>query len=88
MNELPNQEPPDFSSAFDKMAERIRHNKDAAFGGACVIIPPTGGAPLEVLILDSTSDLAQFYSTIATRLQIALETLKEQNAAASAFGRR
>ena len=78
---------PDFSAAFDKMAERIRHNKDATFGGACVIIPPTGGASIEVLMLDSASDLAQFYSTIATRLQIALDQLKDQEATRRAFGR-
>lgn len=78
---------PTNSERFRKMAERIDHNKDAGFGGACVFIPPQGmGEPIEILILDSASEAAQFYSTVATRLQITLD--KMQNQTAQAFGRR
>ena len=80
---------PTNADRFRKMAERIDHNNDAGFGGACVFIPPQGmGDPIEVLILDNAGDPAQFYSTVATRLQIALDKLQGQNQAAQAFGRR
>jgi hypothetical protein len=80
---------PSNSERFRKMAERIDHNKDAGFGGACVFVPPQGmGEPIEILILDTGSEVAQFYSTVATRLQIALDKMQNQNAAAGVYGRR
>jgi hypothetical protein len=80
---------PSNSERFRKMAERIDHNKDAGFGGACVFVPPQGmGDPIEILILDTGSEAAQFYSTVATRLQIALDKLTNQNQAAGVYGRR
>ena len=80
---------PSNADYFRKMADRIDHNKDAGFGGACVFIPPQGmGEPLEILILDSAVEGAQFYSTVATRLQIALEKLQSQNQMAGTYGRR
>lgn len=78
---------PSNSARFRKMAERIDHNKDAGFGGACVFVPPQGmGDPIEILILDTGSEAAQFYAAVATRLQLALDKLQNQNQ--SAFGRR
>jgi hypothetical protein len=80
---------PSNADPFRKMADRIEHNKDAGFGGACVIIPPGGvGEPIEVLLLDNAADPAQFYSTVATRIQITLEKVQAQNAQNVAFGRR
>lgn len=71
------------------MAERIDHNKDAGFGGACVFVPPQGmGDPIEILILDTGSEVAQFYSAVASRIERAMETLRQQNQAASVYGRR
>jgi len=82
-------QPPSNADYFRKMADRIDHNKDAGFGGACVFIPPQGmGEPIEILILDTGSEAAQFYSTVATRLQIALEKLQSQNQMAGTYGRR
>lgn len=78
---------PSNADYFRKMADRIDHNKDAGFGGACVFIPPQGmGEPIEILILDTASDAAQFYSAVATRLEISLNKLKDQNQ--SPYGRR
>ena len=80
---------PSNAERFRKMAERIDHNKDAGFGGACVFIPPQGmGDPIEVLILDNAGDPAQFYSTVATRLQIALDKMRDQNQMGQSFSRR
>jgi len=40
---------PSNADYFRKMADRIDHNKDAGFGGACVFIPPQGmGEPIEI----------------------------------------
>ena len=83
-NELPSN-----SERFRTMAERIDHNKDAGFGGACVFVPPQGmGDPIEILILDTGSEAAQFYSTVATRLQLALDKMQSQNQASGIYGRR
>lgn len=89
MESFVNDEPeaPSNSEPFRKMAERIDHNKDAGFGGACVFVPPPGaGEPIQILMLDSAADVAQFYSTVVTRIQIALDRMKDQ--ANSPFGRR
>lgn len=83
-----NDEPqlPSNSERFRKMAERIDHNTDSGFGGACVFVPPSGaGDPIEILMLDNAADPAQFYSTVATRIQITLERLQQP---ANPFGGR
>jgi hypothetical protein len=80
---------PSNSERFRKMAERIDHNSDAGFGGACVIIPPANsGDPIEVLLLDNAADPATFYSTVSTRLQLALDKIAETKAQQMGFGRR
>lgn len=80
---------PNNAEPFKKMAQRIEHNADAGFGGACVIIPPAqSGDPIEVLLLDNAADPATFYSTVSTRLQLALDKIGELKAQQGAFGRR
>ena len=80
---------PSNADRFRKMADRIDHNKDAGFGGACVIVPPTGaGDPIEILMLDNSADLAQFFSTVATRVQRAVDEAGNNAALAQGFGRR
>ena len=67
----------DVSGRYRAMADRLDHNATDTFGGACVIIPPAGGGdPIELLMLDSKGDPAQFWATISTRIQIVLEDLK------------
>ena len=69
----------DVSDRYRLMADRLDHNADAQFGGCAVIIPPPGGGdPIELLMLDSRGDPAQFWATIQTRIQIVLEGLKER----------
>jgi hypothetical protein len=65
------------SDRFRTMAERIDRNP-SEFGGACVIVPPGGGDPIEFLLVDPNSDLAQFYATIQSKLQMQLEALKDK----------
>ena len=65
---------------FTKMAARITHNQDATFGGAAVIMPPAnGGEPIELLILDSKSDPAQFWGAILSRAQLEVNTIRSAN---------
>ncbi|MFZ3215648.1 MAG: hypothetical protein WA192_06275 [Candidatus Acidiferrales bacterium] len=74
---------------FRLMADRIELNKDSGFGGACVIIPPSGaGDPIEILLLDHSADIAQFYSTVSTRIQRVVGEIEQQNQIATGFGRR
>ena len=72
---------------FTRMADRIKHNADATFGGACVIVPPGDGKPIELLLLDATGDEAQFYATIMTRLQMAVSEIEARKRQGLAFGR-
>lgn len=77
----------DNSEPFSKMAERVKHNVDSKFGGAVVIIPPSGD-PIELLMLDAAGDQAQFWSTILTRIQVVMQNLQEKERVAGVFGRR
>ena len=77
----------DPSSFFKEMAQAIEHNRNQGFGGAVVIVPPTGGGDnIELLILDSKADIAQFWSTIKTRIDIRLADLDQK--ARGPFGGR
>lgn len=63
---------PDPASSFAAMAARITQNASQPFGGAVVIIPPGTGQTIELLMLDPNSDLAIFWTTIRTKIDIAL----------------
>lgn len=75
---------------FDGMAARIRHNRDASFGGAFVIIPPVkeGSEPLDTLILDSKQDLAQFWALLKTKAEMELQQIDQLQRQQGAFSRR
>ena len=77
----------DNSEPFTRMAERVRTNADAKFGGAVVIVPPAGD-PIELLMLDAQGDQAQFWSTILTRIQVLMQNLQERERVAQGFQRR
>lgn len=72
------------SDRFRQMAARIEHNApispdspNAMFGGAAVIIPPAnGGRPVELLLLDASSDPAQFWATVMTRIKITTDEIE------------
>jgi hypothetical protein len=61
---------------FRAMADRIERNPQE-FGGACVIIPPTGDG-IEFLLVDAKGDVAQFYGAVTTKIQVVMEEMKEQ----------
>lgn len=87
MNDAP-ADPPKLSDRFRQMADRIDHNEASGFAGAVLIVPPPGGGDvIEMLVLDPQPDVAQFYSTLATRIQNSLTNLDTANRQARAFGR-
>jgi hypothetical protein len=52
-----------------------------------VIVPPAGGGEnIEILMLDSRADIAQFWSTIQTRITIRVGEIDQK--ARGAFGGR
>jgi hypothetical protein len=69
------------------MADRLDHNADAKFGGAFVIIPPTGDAQ-DMLILDNSGNPAIFWATLRSRVDIALQELQDAERQVSAFPAR
>jgi hypothetical protein len=73
---------------FTKMAERITHNADATFGGAVVIVPPGDGKPVELLMLDAQGDEGQFWATILTRIQVAINENDQKKQVNRTFGVR
>ena len=78
----------DVSTPFAKMAEQIRHNSEAVFGGAIVIVPPQdGGAQVETLLL-SQSDPVVFWSTAKSLVDRALDALADVQKGQQAFMRR
>lgn len=70
---------PTFSPPFADMAARIDHNRPEDFAGAFVIVPPSG-APIEVLSLDKSQDLAAFWSMVRVRIEQAWKMLEQQQA--------
>lgn len=74
---------------FDDMAARIRLNKDNAFGGAFVIIPPeNGGDPIVTLILDGKQDPGQFYTLLKVKAETQIAVLDRLARSQNAFQRR
>lgn len=68
------------------MADALDRNPGGPFGGVAVIVPPdNGGEALELLILDSQKDPAQFWSTVVTRASLMVQDLQQKTVA---FGRR
>lgn len=72
---------------FSAMAQRIIHNSGATFGGAAVIVSPSGKAQVELLMLDEAADEAQFWATIKTRIEIRIAELNDMQRNQRAFGR-
>lgn len=72
---------------FSAMAERITHNANQSFGGAVVIVPPSGD-PIEILMLDPHSDIAMFWGTIRSKIDILLATAEAEKRRQQGFGGR
>jgi hypothetical protein len=83
-------ESPDRSAPFTEMARALVHNKGQGFGGAVVIVPPdNGGESIELLLLDSRGDPAQFWATVKSRLELRLREIDDRrNSLAGNFGGR
>lgn len=79
--------PPTYADLFRKMAESIERNGAADFGGAVVIVPPSGN-PVEILILNSQKDNAQFWGTLDATVKAALADMDEAGRAQEAWRRR
>jgi hypothetical protein len=69
--------PPDFAHPFVAMAERIGKNDPVEFGGAFVIVPPSGDA-VEVLHLDGKRDAGVFWSTLSARIAVLVGEIKRE----------
>lgn len=79
---------PDNAALFREMAERIKLNEANGFGGAVVIVPPKGAAGITSLMVED-GDPAFFWSTLKSRIDLALAQLAEQEAQArGGYGRR
>ncbi len=77
------------SAPFRQMADNIDHNKDATFGGACVIVPPAnGGDVISTLILDTTGDAVLFWTSVQARATQMINELGAKQATQQAFPRR
>jgi hypothetical protein len=70
------------------MATQISHNNDSTFGGAVVIVPPGDGKPVELLMLDAQGDEGQFWATILTRIQVAINENDQKKQVNRTFGVR
>jgi hypothetical protein len=82
---------PTDADRFEAMAKRIRHNADQKFGGAAVIIPPVvvgNEKPIELLMLDTGGDPAQFIATLVTRLQMMAREIEDNQRRQGGFGGR
>lgn len=77
----------DVATILRRMADHLDRNKEASFGGCAVIVPPSTSETIEVLILDSSGDAAQFLSTILTRIQTIQVEMAATAKRQAAFGR-
>jgi hypothetical protein len=66
------------ADAFRDMAARIERNEANEFAGALLLVPPDGGAPLEILLVKQAHDLALFWSTITAAVTIASREFEER----------
>ncbi len=76
---------PDHAKPFQDMARRITDNMSHAFGGAVVILPPGSTDSIEILMLDQHADLAMFWGTIRTKIDIALANAEAEKRRQSGF---
>lgn len=74
-NQPPTKETP--SDILRRVADLIERNPSNSFGGAAVVLPPEG-AHIEVLILDPSVNLAQFWSALQGRIALTLQELDGQ----------
>jgi hypothetical protein len=80
--ELPKSE----ADRFEDMAQRIRHNLGNKFGGAVLIIPPSGEGVIDMLTLDVGNSDVYFWQTVDMRVKNAMAEQDERRRSQQAFG--
>jgi hypothetical protein len=60
------------------MAARIDKNDPADFAGAMLLVPPEGGEPIELLLVNPARNLAMFWSTVSAMVQVAAREFEER----------
>jgi hypothetical protein len=63
------------SDLFRELADKIDRNPPEDFGGAFLVIPPTGD-PITGLIV-SSNDLETFFGLVKTKLDVAVDRINE-----------
>lgn len=64
---------------FADMVARLIANGPEAFGGAFVIVPPQGGEPISTLIIDPSGSVAQFWSLVKAKAELALAEIEQKD---------
>lgn len=71
---------------FDDMAARIRNNGTETFGGAFLVVPPSGtGEPVDLLMF-STTNPGHFWMMVKAHVDEQYKLLQERMAAQQRFG--
>ncbi len=79
----------DLAKPFQEMAERITKNRSESFGGAFVIVPPTGaGEPMQAVTFNTGTDPAAFWMLLQAQINVTLENLKANQASPYGMPRR
>lgn len=63
---------------FEEMARQIRLNKDAKFGGAFMVCPPSDGEPFSSLMLNQ-EEPSIFWGAVKTLAEVAMNALDPRN---------
>jgi hypothetical protein len=64
---------------FEAMAARIRSNTPKDFAGALLVVPPGGEEPIELLMIDPKQDLAHFWATIHSKVQVSAQEFQQRH---------
>ncbi len=75
-------------SHFRAMAERIEKNDLDEFSGALLVVPPGGEEPISILLVNPKRDLAAFWATVASTIQVAAAEFQERARNNDPFQRR
>lgn len=73
---------------FADMASRIERVEAGEFAGAVVVVPPGDGQPISFMLTDPSPNVAQFWSSVLSRVQIAGAEAQDDDTNRSPFGRR
>lgn len=60
------------------MAERIERNAPEEFAGALLVVPPGADEPIAILLVNPKQDLAAFWATVASTIQVAAAEFQQK----------